>query len=25
MWEAERRADLLREVLGLDVAFRVAS
>jgi len=25
MWEAARRADLLRDVLGLDVAFRVAS
>jgi len=25
VWEADRRADLLRDVLGLDVAFRVAS
>jgi exopolyphosphatase/guanosine-5'-triphosphate,3'-diphosphate pyrophosphatase len=25
VWEAARRADLLRDVLGLDVAFRVAS
>jgi exopolyphosphatase/guanosine-5'-triphosphate,3'-diphosphate pyrophosphatase len=25
MWEAGRRADLLREVMGMEVAFRVAS
>ena len=25
MWEAGRRADLLRDVMGMEVAFRVAS